>query len=123
VDTMGGRARAGVPFDAVRSGDIGQSAGDGAHEPRRPIAEVKVVEKVESLVRHTNADREQQLEDAVRTQRPARVTLILGAACVAVFLWGLMLASRDHVESAFLTGFLGGDPAKFNPILDRTGSV
>jgi membrane associated rhomboid family serine protease len=88
-----------------------------------PAPEVKVVESEESFEHHANTDRWLQVKDAVLTQQPARVSLVLGGACVAFFVWGLMLASRDNAESAFLAGFLGGDPAKFSPILDRTGSV
>src|SRR5437763_1478254 len=78
------------------------------------------VERAEPFVRRANSDRWLQVKDAVLSSRPAIVSLILGGICVFVFLWGYILAAREGIGPAFLTGFLGRDQAKTSGVLDRT---
>jgi membrane associated rhomboid family serine protease len=83
----------------------------------------KVVPTQAPTERRANGDRWLQIRDALTSQEPATVSMILGGVCAAVFFWGYMLASRADAGQAFLMGFLGGDPRKFTPILNETGAV
>lgn len=83
----------------------------------------KPLPRSDGYVRPANTERWLQVESAFHADRPAMMSMVPAVLCVGFFLWGLMLASRAHVQSAFLAGFMGGDHTKYEPILDETGSV